>query len=182
MNKKFLSIKVGTLTIMAPDKILLKKTLGSLQLIKKIDFKEYEKIFSRLKIIFITNKTGYTNEFFMPEKIWFANKSVILNNDLAWLSSLVIHEAFHATQFKNGEYTLPFGDELEKPALDLQEKFLKKCKDFYGERDVRSVFEEKYWDEMAGDSMSASYFRNLLYLFENKNLQIKNIGIKIDGA
>lgn len=178
MNKKFLSIKVGALMIIAPDKILLKKTLGSLQLIKKNDRKEYEKIFSRLKIIFITNKTGYTNEFFMPEKIWFANKSVILKNDLMWLSSLIIHEAFHATQFKNGKYILPFGDELEKPALDLQEKFLKKCKDFYGERGIKSVFEEKYWAEMAEDSISASYFRNLLYLFENKNLQIKNIKIK----
>ena len=47
-------------------------------------------------MIFITNHSGFTNEFFMPEKIWFANKSVIIKNDLNWLASLLIHESYHA--------------------------------------------------------------------------------------
>ena len=91
MKKTFLFIKIKSLIIISPEKSLLKKAKDALLLIKNVDSKEYIKIFSRLNIVFITNKNGFSNEFFMPEKIWFVNKSVIKNNDLKWLASLIIH-------------------------------------------------------------------------------------------
>lgn len=175
MKTDFFNKKIKSLSIIAPEVSLIKKTEEAFNLIKKVDKDEYEKIFSRLNIIFITNKDGYTNEFFMPEKIWLANKSVVAKNNLKWLASLIVHEAFHATQFKNGKYTLPFGEKLEKPALKLQEKFLKKCDDSLAKKDMSKVYEEKYWAKMAEDIKSYSYFRNLLYLFEQNKLKIRKI-------
>lgn len=161
---------MNNLEIIAPEKSLLEKTLAALSLIKKTDSKEYKRLFSRLKVIFITNKYGYANEFFMPEKIWFANKSVILKNDVGWLASLVVHEAFHATQFKNGKYVLPL-DKLEKPALELQAKFLVKLEGKKSKKDIEQVSEEKYWNKISEDKKSFAYFRNLLDLYENKKLK-----------
>lgn len=173
MKKKFLSIKIKTLTVIAPEEASLHKIVDALHLIKKVDSAEYQKIFGRLQIIFITNKSGGTNEFFMPEKIWFANKSVIIKNDLPWLASLIIHESFHATQFKNAKYTLPFGEQLEKPAIALQERFLKKLEGKQqGSASPESAYEGKYWKGMDNDDSSFVYFRNLLDLLNNKKLEI----------
>lgn len=172
MKKKFLSLKIKTLKIIAPEEAPLRKVSEALRLIKKIDPMIYEKIFDRLNIIFVTNKTGGTNEFFMPEKIWFANKSVIIKNDLPWLASLIVHESFHATQFKNGEYILPFGEQLEKPAIALQERFLKKLEGKQGSASLESAYEGKYWKGMDNDASSFAYFRNLLELLNSKRLEI----------
>lgn len=174
MKKNFLLTKIKSISIISPNKEIIQKIRLAFILVKKVDLKEYNKIFSRLKIIFITNKNGYTNEFFMPEKIWFVNKSVINKNDLNWLASLIIHEAFHATQFKNGKYILPLY-KLEKPALDLQKKFLKKLEKEKGVKDIKKVSNQKYWQKMAGDKNSFTYFRNLLNLLENKNLKFNKI-------
>lgn len=177
MNKKFLLKNRRSLVIISPNKLLSKKIEDSLDLIKKIDKKEYDRIFLRLKIIFITNKYGYTNEFFMPEKIWFANKSLIKNNNTEWVASLIIHEAFHATQFKKGKYILPFGDKLERPAIELQEKFLKKVEIFpQNYKDAGTALKDKYWEKMNEDVKSFAYFRNLLFLFENDKLNTRKIG------
>lgn len=171
MKKHFLLIKIKSISIIAPDKKLLRKIKTAINLIKKIDLKEYNKIFFRLKIIFITNKNGYSNEFFMPEKIWFTNKSIIKNNDLNWLSSLIIHEAFHSTQFKKGKYILPL-DKLEKSALEIQEKFLKKLEGKNTAENIKTVFRQKYWKKIGKDKNSFVYFRNLLDLLKNKKLKI----------
>lgn len=178
MKKKFLSIKIKTLTIIAPEEASLCKVRDALRLIKKIDPSVYEKIFGRLNMIFVTNKAGGTNEFFMPEKIWFANKSVVMKNDLPWLASLIIHESFHATQFKNGKYVLAFGEQLEKPAIALQKRFLKKFEEGGGSASLQSAYTGKYWEEMNDDVSSFVYFRNLLDLLENRKLEIIHMKIK----
>lgn len=108
----------------------------------------------------------------MPEKIWFANKSVIKNNDVWWLASLIIHEAFHASQFKNRKYIKPL-HKLESPALRVQERFLKKVKDPTATRDIKKISREKYWKKMKDDKNSFSYFRNLLSLFEKDKLILR---------
>ncbi len=172
MKKDFLALKIKSLLIIASEKSLLNKIENAFELIQKTDKKEYNNLFNRLSVIFITNKNGYTNEFFMPEKIWFANKSVIRKNDLNWLASLIIHEGFHATQFKDGKYILPL-DKLEKPALELQEMFLTKLDGGKSKKDIKSALKKKYWREMSEDKKSFSYFRNLLNLLENKKLIIK---------
>ncbi len=172
MKRNFLSVKIKTLTVIAPDVALLDKIVEAFRLIRTVDPSEYQKIFDRLQVIFITHKTGGTNEFFMPEKIWFANKSVIMKNDLPWLASLIIHEAFHATQFKNGEYILPFGKELEEPAIALQTRFLKKLEGRRGSASPASAYGRKYWKAMDEDASSFACFRNLLELFDTKKLDI----------
>lgn len=177
MNKNFFSTKIKTLLVVAPEKSLLKKIDDALRLVEKNDSQEYKNLFSRLNIIFITNKSGYTNEFFMPEKIWFSNKSVVVKNDLRWLASLMIHEAFHATQFKNGKYVLPLGNKLEKPAIKVQEKFLKKLEGVLGKRDLEYSYKEKYWKKMKEDKISFVYFRNLLNSLESNKLRIKHIKV-----
>ena len=172
MKKDFLSIHIETLTVIAPDEVALRKIEDALRLIKKTDAVLYQKIFERLQMIFVTNKMGGTNEFFMPEKIWFANKSVILKNDLPWLASLIVHESFHATQFKNGNYILPLGEELEKPAIAHQERFLKKIEGKSGSSALKSAYERKYWEAAYEDTSSFTYFRNLLDLLNDKKLKI----------
>lgn len=172
MRKNFRSIKIKTLTVIATEEAFLRKVALALRLIKKIDPAEYKKIFGRLRMIFITNKTGGTNEFFMPEKIWFANKSVVTKNDLPWLASLIIHESFHATQFKKGSYILPFGEQLEKPAIALQERFLKKIEGSQGSDSLHLVCKGKYWETMIEDALSFAYFRNLLNLLNDKKIKI----------
>jgi len=109
----------------------------------------------------------------MPEKIWFANKSVILKNDINWLASLIVHESFHATQFKNGKYTIPL-NKLEKPALKLQAEFLEKLEGKKSKKDIDRVSKEKYWNKMSKDKNSFAYFRNLLNLYENRKLDLKS--------
>jgi hypothetical protein len=174
MRKNFLATCIRSLIIIAPDKVLLKKIRDALLLIKKTDIKEYKNLFSRLKIIFITNKNGYSNEFFMPEKIWFANKSMVEKNDLNWLASLLIHEAFHATQFKKGKYVLPL-HKLEKPALNLQKEFLLKLGDKTAKKDIKIIAKQKHWIELNKDKRSYAYFRNLLDLYENKKIKLRSI-------
>lgn len=164
-------MQIGSLLIIAPHAPLLKNVRQALRLIQSIDNKEYSRLFSRLKVIFITNKNGYTNEFFMPEKIWFTNKSLIKNNDVSWVASLIIHEAFHATQFKKGKYILPLS-QLEKPALRVQDAFLRKIKTEIGKDSVRRAFKEKYWETINNDLRSFAYFRNLLTLYKSGKLKI----------
>lgn len=173
MKKEFLSTQIKSIIIIGPEKSLLKKIKDSFLLIKKTDIKEYNNILNNLNVIFITNKNGYTNEFFMPEKIWFTNKSLIKDSDLNWLASLIIHESFHATQFKNGKYILPL-NKLEKPATKIQQKFLYKLKDYSAVKDVKTTLKKKYWEKMNEDKNSFVYFRNLLNLFEDKKIKLKS--------
>jgi hypothetical protein len=175
MKKDFLYLKIKSLIIISPTKLFLKKIKDALGLIQKTDLKEYRNIFSRLNIIFVTNKNDYTNEFFMPEKIWFANKLLIKNNDINWLASLIIHEAFHATQFKNGKYIFPLGEKLEKPAIELQKKFLEKLEGKKVRKETKYLIQKKYWRKIEDDKKSFSYFRNLLYLFQNKKINLKRV-------
>jgi len=171
-KKSFFYKKAGKLIVIGPTKKEIEKILQALLLIKKTDKKEYWNAQSRMKIIFISNMSGFTNEFFMPEKIWFANKSVIGKNDLPWLASLIIHEGFHATQFKKGKYILPLGNKIELPALRVQKIFLEKIDGADKKKEIESTFKEKYWSKMACDKKSFSYFRHLLDLLENKKINL----------
>ena len=172
MKKKFLLFKLKTLSIIAPDEKVLQKIVDAIRLIKKTDPALYEKIFQRLQMIFVTYMTGGTNEFFMPERIWFANKSVVTKNDLPWLASLIVHESFHATQFKDGAYILPFGEELEAPAIALQERFLKKVEGKRHGLSLPAALENKYWEAMDDDVRSFTHFRNLLDLWSEGKLKL----------
>ena len=174
MKKEFLSTKIKSVVVIAPEKFLLKKIESSFLLIKNTDRKKYDNVFNNLNTVFITNKNGYTNEFFMPEKIWFTNKSLIKNSDLNWLASLIIHESFHATQFKNGEYILPL-EKLEKPAIKIQQNFLSKLGDYNAVKDVKITLKKEYWNKMNEDKKSFVYFRNLLNLLENKKMELKKM-------
>ena len=168
----FSSLRIRSLRIIAPNAYLLRRVWQALALIRKTDRREYQKLFPRLKVIFLTNRAGYTNEFFMPEKIWFANKFVIIKNDISWIASLIIHEAFHATQFKQGRYIRPLA-ELESPALNVQNKFLNKIRDKHGVDDVKAVARKRYWTTMNKDKKSSEHFRKLLQRLQNKELKIK---------
>ncbi len=139
----------------------------AIKLIEKTDRAEYGRLRGRLKMIFVTNCFGFTNEFFMPEKVWFANKSVILKNDINWLASLIVHEAYHATQFKNGKYVLPLG-QLEPAAIKAQKSFLKKLGESGNDADV--ALAGGYCKKMNEDKISFVYFRNLLDLFSRDKL------------
>lgn len=174
MKKTFFFTNVATITLIAPQKISLQKLKNAFSLIQRADKKEYRKLASRLKIIFVTNRHGYTNEFFMPEKIWFANKSLVEDSDIAWLASLIIHEAFHATQFKKGKYTLPLA-QLEPAALALQMKFLEKAGDQKGSDGVQRAKRERYWAKMRNDNVSSRHFRALLHLFLQNKLMLKAV-------
>ncbi|MEK7636477.1 MAG: hypothetical protein AAB362_02215 [Patescibacteria group bacterium] len=169
MNINFFYQKHRSIALYAPQKAIIIKINRALELIQSVDKKEYKKLFLRLRVIFITRRHGITNEFFMPEKIWFANRSLIEKNDVSWIASLIIHEAFHATQFKRGKYIVPL-DKLEPPALKVQAIFLKKIEGTSGITAIESVKKNKYWKKMAKDVKSYTYFRNLLKYLENQKL------------
>lgn len=174
MQKIFLKEIIRNLEIIAPERPLIKKIRLSLDLIRKVNAKEYKNLFKRIRIVFVTNRYGYTNEFFMPEKIWFANKSVIRSNNVGWLASLILHEAFHATQFKNGRYIAPLS-KLEKPALMIQKQFLQKIKDPNASADMKKVVKQRYWKQMNQDKNSQIYFRNLLNLLEKGRIRFRKL-------
>lgn len=174
MNINFFCRKHKSIVLYAPHKVIITKLENALDLIRNTDDREYKKLFSRLGVIFITRRMGVTNEFFMPEKIWFTNRSLIEKNDIQWVASLMIHEAFHATQFKNGTYIAPI-NRLEPPALKVQAKFLKKVEGIRGVTDIRKVKQDYYWKHMAKDTKSYAHFRNLLKYFEDKKIHGKRI-------
>lgn len=177
MRKDFLAIKIRSMIVIAPEIKQIKTVWRALELIKKVDKKEYNNLFSRINAIFITRHRGgvNTNEFFMPEKIWFTDKSEINGRRIKSLAGAILHEGYHATQFKNGKYVLSFGEKLEKPAIRFQIKFLKKLKHDSEIQHLRLSFENKYWREMDEDILSHDHFDNLLNLFGANKLQIKFI-------
>mgnify|MGYP001614840736 CR=1 FL=1 len=174
MNQKFFCEKIKTLTLIAPRRVLLKKLREALVLIERTDAKERHRLLGRLKTIFITNKIGYTNEFFMPEKLWFANKSLILKNTTVWIASLIVHEAFHAAQFKKGRYIMPLA-KLEKPALKKQAQFLKKLNRADLVQDLKTAVKHEYRRKMQNDKASFAHFRKLLTLLGKKELILKKL-------
>lgn len=174
MKTNFLSQKIDALSVIAPTKSIIAKIRRALILIKRIDPREYQRVNARMRVIFATYKNGFTNEFFMPERIWFTNVSVVEKNNVIWLASLIVHEAFHATQFKQGRYILPLAA-LEPPALRVQEKFLKRAGDRSGPIATHEAERQRYWARMRRDTISAAYFRNLLGLFEKGRLSIQRI-------
>ena len=180
MNIKFFCRKHKSIVLYAPHKAIITKLENALDLIRNTDNREYKKLFSRLGVIFITRRMGVTNEFFMPEKIWFANRSLIEKNNIQWVASLIIHEAFHATQFKNGKYIAPI-DRLESPALKVQAKFLKKVEGIRGVIDIKKVTKDSYWKHMAEDVKSYTHFRNLLKYFEDGKIRGRRVN-KINHA
>jgi len=165
MNTKFYRISKGKIKIIAAKEEDAVKLSEAFDLIKNTDRVEYDYLQKRLKSVIVSSRLGSTNEFFMPERIWLANRSVIVKNDVSWLASLLIHEAFHATQFKNGKYVKSLS-KLEPLALRVQKKFLQKL----GEsgNDVDRVQKNKYWKEMTGDKASSIYFRQLFKLYTDK--------------
>lgn len=174
VNVNFLSQKVDSVTVIGPTKRTIAKVRQALHLIRRIDPREYRNVNARMKTVFITHRTGFTNEFFMPERVWFANISIIEKNDVSWIASLIVHEAFHATQFKRGRYILPL-TALEAPALRIQERFLKRAGDQAGPRATREAKRQRYWAPMRKDAASAACFRNLLTLLEKGRLNIQRL-------
>ncbi len=163
MKGVFTKSKIGRVLVIAPDTLLIKKLRDACALIRKTDPQEYRRVENRLNMIIVSNLYGYTNEFFMPERIWITNKSLLYKNDVPWLASLIVHEAFHATQFQNGKYILPLA-RLEPPALKAQEKFLKKV-GHTDENVFHSLIKKRYWEAMGNDTRSYAHFRNLLLVF-----------------
>lgn len=159
--------------IIAPEKSLLKKIVDALSLIKKIDFDEYQNLFSRINVIFITRRVCGSNGFCMPEKYWFTNKTKRIRcDDLIWVASALLHEGFHATQFKNGKYILPMGEAIEKPAIEFEIKFLEKVGYQKGIDKLRRYFREKEWVRMDEDTISDAHFENLLKLLKKDKLEL----------
>jgi hypothetical protein len=174
MNKNFFIYAHDSFRIVSSTKETGARVIEAFKMVKKTDPIEYRRLRVRLKIIFVTRKPGYTNEFFMPEKIWFANQSIVLKNDIPWLASLLVHEGFHATQFRNGKYIVPVGEKMEKPALKAQYKFLSKFENRKENKNaINQVEREKYWEAMYEDKRSFAYFRNLLELYANGKLILK---------
>src|SRR3989344_269485 len=101
MQKPFFINKINNkVDIISPNTQINNRVKEAFDLIKKSDSLEYKKVTSRLKVVFITRKNGNANEFLMPHKAWFANRTLIEKSDIPWLASLLVHESFHATQFK----------------------------------------------------------------------------------
>lgn len=170
----FISKISNRVVVVSPDSKINSKIKEAFSTIKKVDKAEYKKVLSRLKIVFVTRKRGNTNEFLMPHKHWFANRTLIEKSDVVWLASLLVHESFHATQFKKGKYILPLGKRIEAPAIKYQEKFLAKANKEDSHLPAKAL-KEKYWENYDKDNRDYTYFRNLLNLYEKKALGLKKV-------
>lgn len=178
MRKDFFATKVKSMFIIAPEKSLIEKIVKALNLIKKVDRREYRKLFSRINLIFVTRMNNSTNEFFMPAKYWFTNKVQIKHTSINWVASSLLHEGFHATQFKNGKWASSFEEVIEKPAIEFEIKFLKKVKDQKEIDWLKHSLKEKLWLRIWKDKKSHTYFRNLWKLLHENKLAFTYIRSK----
>lgn len=168
MNKQFYLKKAEFVDIIAPNKKFIDKVAKSIILIKEVDYSQYIKLSSRLKMIFISRKSGYSNALHMPDKIWFTNYSMITRQNIAQLASILIHEGVHATQPANS-----YGLRAEREASAEQIKFLKKMEEDYSY--VEDYLKNKGWNEITKDKKSSKHFKNILKLFKENKLSIVKI-------
>lgn len=185
MRNDFLFSKIGPILVMAPEEFQLRIIKNALETLEKIDPEEYHKLFSRINIIFITRLPEGTNVFYMPEKIWFANKRHVKpvaknrseERHLQWLASKILHEGFHSTQWENGKYIASFGAELEMPAFEFEKEFLEKCGYDAAIKHLDKRYRQKYWEKMDQDTKSARHFSNLLYCLQAGWLVLKYVNL-----
>lgn len=168
MKIKFYYKKIDFVVVVSSRKEFIRKIKDSLFLIKKIDPQEYSKLKKRLIMVFVSHKSGYSNGFHMPDKIWFTNYSMITKLTVNQLASGLIHEGVHATQ-----PTDISGLKAEKPAISAQKKFLKKLHENTDYLD--EYLKNKYWNEIYKDTKSSKHFENLLKALKNNKLKLKKI-------
>jgi len=180
VRKDFFATKVKSMLIIAPEKHLIKKIEDALNLIKKVDPDEYKNSFFRIDVIFVTNINGAGGGIFPTKKSWLTTKSAMNRHDLNWLASLIIHEACHSAQFKDGKLILSWQKEKEREreAVESQIKFLRKLGDDWRANWLQQYFdgeckrEDPWWVRGSKDRVQNTYFRNLLKLLAENKLKL----------
>lgn len=168
MKKDFLYIQHKRIRILGPSKLLVGKVVKALLYIKAVDEDEYAKVIRQIDTIFITRKRGYTNGMYMPERVWMTNISNIEKVETEWLAAVLVHEAVHSSQFRNGKYVYTTNSAREKPAIAAHERFLKKVeRRFTGKGQTlmgiaTKAYQNKYWNDVHKDDKSYDYFDTLL--------------------
>lgn len=171
MRKDYYYSKLGSISIIVPQREMIKKIRRALFLIRKIDSREYEKLQSRLRAVFITYVRGSANGLYMPERVWFSNQDGIRKDSITGIAAGLIHEGVHVSQFRGERYVYPPA-KMEKLAIAAQQRFLLKAGekseavDYYGD-----MLRKKYWKKMQQDDRSYAHFRNLLKAYNKNDLQ-----------
>ena len=164
--------------IIVPEKFLIKKIKDALNLIKKVDLEEYKNSFSGINVIFVTNMNGQGGCIFPREKSLLTTKSSMIRFSLNWLASLIVHEASHATQHRDGRSILLSQKEEEGVAVESQIKFLKKLGDNWKANILQQYFKKEckrkdpWWIRSNKCKVRNAYFRNLLKLLKENKLEL----------
>lgn len=141
-NKVFYKKFHSGLEIIGPSRAQVSKTKEAIKLVENTDnvCAKYVKL---LKGILIHPERNYTNEFFKSFNYWVCQSGTVLEAELSYLASLIVHEAYHADQAKRG--VMNIDSRGEPPAYKKQIEFLKKVKDFRGAEYVKKLLKEKHW-------------------------------------
>lgn len=191
MRKDFLAVKIRAphqyaynthITIIAPLKTHLIRVKKAFDLVKSVDFVEYEKLFPRLDAVLVTRlKKARNNTFYVLGKIWIINQP-LLRQDIEILASQLIHEGVHATQYINKVPRMP-KVEREEEACEHQLKFLDKlplsmgARRFEERKKAKIGIKRKYWKKLWKDKCSRKHFSELCLLFVRSELQLTYIDL-----
>jgi len=164
--------------ICAAFKSDIAKISDSLNFIFKKDKQAWSDV-KKIKAIIVNSKRGYNNELFRPECVWVCEIKTVRESTVAYLASLVVHEARHVKQYLRGVKNVDF--RAEPAAYKDQIKFLEKYGEKYNANYVKKLYAEKYWQDNefltknGKKIVSTPALVKFLERYKNGKLNIKDI-------
>lgn len=135
------------------------------------------KLVKTLNAILVYSKRGYENQLFYKERIWICKTQTVLESSIAYLTSLLVHEAEHLRQYDKGEK--PFGSKAEEGAYRRQRKFLKSTGTEEEVSWLDSLYKEKWWIRKKNNGKTELFnrsnrvFGKFIELYLSKKLQTR---------
>lgn len=135
------------------------------------------KLIKSLDAILIYQKRGYENQLFYKERIWVCKTQTVLESSLAYLASLLVHEAEHLRQHDGGKRA--FGSRAEGEAYRAQRRFLKSTGTKEEVMWLDSLYKKKWWVRRTSDGKATLFtrsqgpFNNFVALYLSKKLHTR---------
>jgi hypothetical protein len=131
--------------IFAPQKRHIDKLHRALQYLREKDSGEFQKVTHNLNAIFIAPLQGDYNVLRVKDRAWLSCYQFLEKSDYPYqyIASLLLHEAVHIEQDKQGAKST--GYQAEKEAYLAQRRFLKKIKYENAVSWLDAQFNKKWW-------------------------------------
>ncbi len=102
-----------------------------------------------IRCVLVYPGNDYYTEMFAPDRIWVVQPKTVRESGLNYLTSLLIHEAWHIVQWRKGVHNV--GSRAERGAYLKQRKFLAAIHDSSSIRWLDKAYKEKWWKDADGD-------------------------------